>query len=155
MSLCSKNRLGKSGSPSKVNDGRGSRLKNMKILKNTNTIAAFFPRGVQNEEIQQWRQARSRPGEKEIHNIKLREKISLCSKNRLGENGYLFKVNGGRGSHENYSRRFPEGVHKEEIQQWRQARSRPGEKETLNIMSREKLSKIDHWEWINTEWDNE
>ena len=33
----------------------------------------------------------------------------------------------------NYSGRFPEGVQKEEIQQWRQAQSRPGEKETLNI----------------------
>ena len=40
--------------------------------------------------------------------------------------------------YENYSGRFPEGVHKEEIQQWRLARSRPGEKETLNIMLREK-----------------
>ena len=39
--------------------------------------------------------------------------------------------------HENYSGRFPEGVQKEEVQQWRQARSRPGEKETLNIMLRE------------------
>ena len=39
--------------------------------------------------------------------------------------------------HENYSGRFPEGVNKEEIQQWRQARARPGEKETLNIMLRE------------------
>ena len=26
------------------------------------------------------------------------EKMSLCSKNRLGQNGSLFKVNGGRGS---------------------------------------------------------
>ena len=33
-------------------------------------------------------------------------------------------------------RRFPEGVQREEIQQWRQARPRPGEKETLNIMLR-------------------
>ena len=32
------------------------------------------PPGVQKEEIQKWRQARSRPGEKETHNIKLREK---------------------------------------------------------------------------------
>ena len=39
-----------------------------------------------------------------------------------------------RGPHENYSRRFPEGVQKEEIQQWRQSRLRSGEKETLNIM---------------------
>ena len=45
-----------------------------------------------------------------------------------------------RGPHENYSRRFPEGVQKEEIQQWRQARSRPGEKETLNIMLKEKYT---------------
>ena len=45
-----------------------------------------------------------------------------------------------RGPHENYSRRFPEGVRKEEIQQWRQARSRPGEKETLNIMLRERTT---------------
>ena len=30
------------------------------------------------------------------------------------------------------------GGQKEEIQQWRQARSRPGEKETLNIMLRER-----------------
>ena len=35
--------------------------------------------------------------------------------------------------YENYSGRFLEGVQKEEIRQWRQARSRPGEKETLNI----------------------
>ena len=40
-----------------------------------------------------------------------------------------------------YSSRFPEGVQKEEIQQGRQARSRPGEKETLNIMLREKRKK--------------
>ena len=33
----------------------------------------------------------------------------------------------------NYSSRFARGVQKEEIQQWWQARSRPGEKETLNI----------------------
>ena len=33
----------------------------------------------------------------------------------------------------NYSGRFPKGVQKEEIQQWR---SRPGEKETLNITLR-------------------
>ena len=38
----------------------------------------------------------------------------------------------------NYSSRFPEGVEKEEIQQWRQARSRPAEKKTLNIMLKEK-----------------
>ena len=43
-----------------------------------------------------------------------------------------------RGPHENYSRRFLEGVQKEEIQQWRQARSRPEEKETRNIMLWEK-----------------
>ena len=42
-----------------------------------------------------------------------------------------------RDPREKYNRRFPEGVQKEEIQQWRQARSRPGEKETLNIMLRE------------------
>ena len=40
--------------------------------------------------------------------------------------------------HENYSGRFPEGLQKAKIQQWRQARSRTGEKETLNIMLREK-----------------
>ena len=34
--------------------------------------------------------------------------------------------------------RFPEGTPKEEIQQWRQAQLRPGEKETLNIMLSEK-----------------
>ena len=39
--------------------------------------------------------------------------------------------------YENYSGRFPEGVQQEEIQQWRQAWSRPGKKETLNIMLRE------------------
>ena len=39
---------------------------------------------------------------------------------------------------ENYSGRFPEAVQKEEIQQWRQARSRPGKKETHNIKLREK-----------------
>ena len=38
---------------------------------------------------------------------------------------------------ENYSGRFPGGVQKDEIQQWRQARSRPEEKETLNIILRE------------------
>ena len=44
----------------------------------------------------------------------------------------------------NYSSRFPEGVQKEEIQQWRQAQPRPGEKEALNIMLREmdKLGKV-------------
>ena len=42
---------------------------------------------------------------------------------------------------ENYSGRFPEGVQKEEIQQWRQARSRPGEKETINITLRTKTKK--------------
>ena len=40
-------------------------------------------------------------------------------------------------NHENYSSRFPEGVQKQEIQQWRQVRSRPGQKEILNIMLRE------------------
>ena len=40
--------------------------------------------------------------------------------------------------HENYSGRFLEGVQKEEIQEWRQARSQPEEKETLNIMLRKK-----------------
>ena len=39
--------------------------------------------------------------------------------------------------YENYSGRFPEEVQNQEIQQWRQARSRPGEKETLNIMLRD------------------
>ena len=43
-----------------------------------------------------------------------------------------------RGPREKYNRSFPEGVQEEKIQQWRQARSRPGEKEeTLNIMLRE------------------
>ena len=42
--------------------------------------------------------------------------------------------------YENYSGRFPEGVQKDEIQQWRQARSRPGEMETLNMMLREKCN---------------
>ena len=32
--------------------------------------------------------------------------------------------------------RFPEGFQKEQIQQWRKGRSRPREKETLNIMLR-------------------
>ena len=41
--------------------------------------------------------------------------------------------------HENYSGSFPEGVQKEEIQQWRQARSRPREKETHNIKLRENV----------------
>ena len=36
-------------------------------------------------------------------------------------------------SYENYISRFPEGVQKKEIQQWRQARSRPGEKDALKI----------------------
>ena len=43
-----------------------------------------------------------------------------------------------RGSWLNYSGRFPEGVQKVEDKQWRQARSRPGENETLNIMLRGK-----------------
>jgi hypothetical protein len=43
-----------------------------------------------------------------------------------------------KGPHEKYNRCFPEGVQKEEIQQWRQARSRPEEKKPLNIMLREK-----------------
>ena len=47
------------------------------------------------------------------------------------QNGFSSK------KYENYSRRFPEGVQKEEIQQWRQARTRPGEKETHNIKLRE------------------
>ena len=42
-----------------------------------------------------------------------------------------------RGPHEK-KQRFSEGVQKEEIQQWRHTRSGPGEKETLNIMLREK-----------------
>ena len=36
-------------------------------------------------------------------------------------------------SYENYSSRFPEGSKKQEIQQRRQARQRPREKEALNI----------------------
>ena len=40
---------------------------------------------------------------------------------------YLFKNND----------RFPRGLPKKKIQQWRQAQSRPGEKETLDIMLRE------------------
>ena len=40
-------------------------------------------------------------------------------------------------SHENYSSRSFEGVPKQGIQQWRQVRSRPGDKESLNIMLRE------------------
>ena len=35
--------------------------------------AVFFFEGVQKEQIQQWWQARTRPGENETHNIKLRE----------------------------------------------------------------------------------
>ena len=46
--------------------------------------------------------------------------------------------------YENYSGRFPDGVPKAEIQQWRQVRSRPGEKETLNIMLRE-IEKSKKW----------
>ena len=42
------------------------------------------------------------------------------------------------GPYESYSSRFLEGVQKDEIQQWRQAQSEPGEKDTLNIMLREK-----------------
>ena len=49
-------------------------------MKNTKTIAAVFPMGVQKEEIQQWRQARLRPGEKESLNIMLREKKSTPPK---------------------------------------------------------------------------
>ena len=51
---------------------RGHYLKSTKITK---TIAAIFPSGVQKEAIQQWRHARPRPGEKETHNIKLREQM--------------------------------------------------------------------------------
>ena len=47
---------------------------------------------------------------------KVEGKTSLCSKNRLGKNGSLFKVNGVRGPYEkkrktweNYSGRFTEG----------------------------------------------
>ena len=59
----------------------------------------------------------------------------FCEKNQEG------RLTGGlkRGMHENYSGCFPEGVQKEEIQRWRQARSRPGEKETLNNMLRENV----------------
>ena len=39
--------------------------------------------------------------------------------------------------YKNYSGRLPERIQKEEIKQWRQAQSRPGEKETLNIVLRE------------------
>ena len=41
-----------------------------------------------------------------------------------------------KGPREKNFLRFPEGVQKEGIQKWRQARSRPREKETLNIMLR-------------------
>ena len=40
----------------------------------TKTTPAVFPMGVQKEEIQQWRPARSRPGEMEAINIMLIEK---------------------------------------------------------------------------------
>ena len=43
-----------------------------------------------------------------------------------------------RGPREKYNRRFTEYVQKEEIQQWRQARSRSEEKKTLNIVLRER-----------------
>ena len=43
--------------------------------------------------------------------------------------------------------RFPIGVQREEIQQWRQARSRPRDKEALNIMLREKWVKITNAEY--------
>ena len=43
-----------------------------------------------------------------------------------------------RGPHEKLHPPFSRGGPKEEIQQWRQGRSRPGEKETFNIMLREK-----------------
>ena len=62
-----------------------------------------FPEGVQKEELQQWRQARSRPGEKETHNIKLRE------------NSHEIRLK--RGLQQQCSSRFPDGVQKEEIQQ--------------------------------------
>ena len=43
-------------------------------------------------------------------------KISLCSKNRLGKNGSLFEVNGGRGPHEKNTKStatvFPRGSKK-------------------------------------------
>ena len=46
-----------------------------------------------------------------------------------------------RSPHEKYSRRIPERVQTEEIQESRQARSRPADKETLNTMLREKMIK--------------
>ena len=55
----------KSESPSLERKGR----RNSRRDNNTKTIAAGSPRGVHKEEIQQWRQARSRPGEKVTLNV--------------------------------------------------------------------------------------
>ena len=52
-------------------------------------ITAVFPRWFQKEEIQQWRQARLRPGEKETLNIMLRgkmiEKQIIGNESRINE----------------------------------------------------------------------
>ena len=59
----------------------------------------------------------------------------LLTKNAFGYclKGRLFVFNNGH---------FPSGVQEEEIQQWRQAWSRPREKETINIMLREEIAQI-------------
>ena len=59
----------------------------------------------------------------------------------------------------NYSSRFPEGVSKKESQQWWQARPRPWEKETLNIMLGKKarykqLRKNIYVSWKYKRWLN-
>ena len=53
--------------------------------------------------------------------------------------------------YKNYSSRFPEGVQKEEIQLWRQAQSRPGEKETHNIKLMEKSQTNPLKKWLAVE----
>ena len=42
-------------------------------------------------------------------------------------------INDWNGKHFKYSDRFRRGIQKREIQSWPRIRSRPGEKETLNI----------------------
>ena len=58
------------------------------MLKTLLNYSSRFPEGLQKEEIQQWWQARSRPGEQETHNIKLREKSQT---NQL-EKGFAAKT---------------------------------------------------------------
>ena len=58
---------------------------------------------------------------------------------RLGGKGSLFKANDGMGELFKNSGRCIREIQKGEIQSWRRRRSRPGEKETLNICWRKKV----------------